>query len=400
MLLACGVAWIGLVLWLLLRAVRQMRAYETVPLAPAGAAPSLHAAVAVIVPARDEARNIGACLAGLSAQRGLAREFSITVVDDGSRDDTAAIVARHSAADPRISRIAAGALPAGWAGKPHACWRGAASDVAASAEFLCFVDADVRTSPDLVAAALAAAQRDGADMLSLQPFQELGGFWERLVVPAGLLMIACAKDLRRLADAASPEAAVNGQFILVRRRVYFAVGGHAAVRAEISEDKALAGRVKQAGYRLRMAGAERLARTRMYRDLGSLWEGFSKNAVEIMGDARGTLLVAAAGVAFGWSALLLPAALGIAATGRPSAGTVAAFALALLGLLVVLGVEAGTMWHFRVPLVFALLFPLGFTVAGLLAAYSVWARRRGTVRWKGRRLSARSVRRSSGSARS
>jgi chlorobactene glucosyltransferase len=386
MLLAAGIAWAGLVFWLLARAVRQFRAYAAVPLdAHDGGAPHPPASVAVIVPARDEARNIGPCLAGLAAQRGLGSGFVIVVVDDGSRDGTAAIVARHGAADPRIGLVAAGALPAGWAGKPHACWRGATSGAAAAAEFLCFVDADVRASPDLVATALRAARTQRIDLLSLQPFQELGSFWERLVVPAGLLMIACAKDFRAIADPASPEATANGQFILVRRGVYFGVGGHEAVRSEISEDKALAGRVKRAGYRLRVAGAERLARTRMYTDLRSLWEGFSKNALEIMGDARSTLLVAAAGIAFGWGALLLPLAVGIAAADRPSPAAGAALALALLGSLVVLAVEVCTMRRFRVPVGFALLFPLGFTAAGLLAAHSVWSRRRGNVRWKGRR---------------
>src|SRR5205085_6523214 len=120
--------------------------------------------VAVIVPARNEIDNIGACLAGLSAQRGLTPRSAIIVVDDASQDGTAQAVARAARRDPRIELIGSGGLPAGWMGKPHACWRGAAR---ASAEWLCFIDADVRARPELIAAALDAARREGIDMLSL-----------------------------------------------------------------------------------------------------------------------------------------------------------------------------------------------------------------------------------------
>ena len=192
-----------------------------------------------------------------------------------SQDGTAAAVERFSAQDSRVRLASAGALPDGWVGKPHACWRGA---LLAECDWLCFVDADVRAAPQLVAAAVTAAEAQGIDMLSLQPLQELGSFWERTIMPAGLLVLACAKSLN-----AGAEDAVNGQFLLIRRTAYFQVGGHSAVRAEIAEDKALAARVKEAGFDFRVLAAERLARTRMYRNFASLWEGLSKNATEVLG---------------------------------------------------------------------------------------------------------------------
>ena len=88
-------------------------------------------------------------------------------------------------------------------------------------------------------------------------------------------------------------------------------GGHEAVRAEICEDRALAARVKQAGRRFRMLGAEHLAQTRMYTDLASLWEGFSKNVIEIMGEGPSTIAVATAGMVLAWAALLLPILTGL-----------------------------------------------------------------------------------------
>ena len=381
--LLAGLVWASLVGWLISRALRQFRVHSAVSLAGPGPEPVApqRGAVAIIVPARDEAENLGKCFAGLSVQRGLATGSSIIVVDDGSQDATAKIVVRAASADPRISFIEAGPLPAGWMGKPHACWRGA---MPTDAEWLCFIDADVRAAADLIATAIGAAERNDIDMLSLTPFQELGSFWERLIIPAGLVLIACAKDLRLIDDPASPEISANGQFILIRRAVYFGVGGHEAVRDEICEDKALAARVKRAGWRFRLLGAEHLAQTRMYTGLASLWEGLSKNAVEIMGDGRTTVAVATAGIVLAWAALLLPALAIMVFLQQPSVAAAIGCALALLGSGAALGVQIGTARHFRIPMVYGLLFPCAYTAVAALAWRSVALRRHGRVTWKGR----------------
>src|SRR6266542_3862859 len=223
-------------------------------------------------------------------------------------------------------------------GKPYACWQGA---MRARAEWLCFIDADVRAAPELIGAALTAASRQGIDMLSLNPLQELGSFWERLIIPAGLVAIACATDLRPIDDPASPEVSANGQFILIRRAVYRAVGGHAAVRGEVCEDKALAALVKHGGWRYRMLGAEPLARTRMYTGLAALWEGLGKNAIEIIGDGATTAAAATAAMVIGWAAVLVPALTAIAVMQEPSALGMIGLALALLGSAAVLGIQIG-----------------------------------------------------------
>src|SRR5437764_9783884 len=194
-LLAGGI-WACLIGWLLLRLLRQFRIHRTTSIGPPKATPAYLPAVAVIVPARNEIANIGICLAGLTAQRGLNGGLSIIVVDDGSQDGTGQVVVRSARDDPRVELINPGELPAGWMGKPHACWQGA---LQSNAEWLCFIDADVRATPDLIAAALEAALQQRIDMLSLNPLQELGTFWERLIIPAGLVLIGCAQDLRPLA---------------------------------------------------------------------------------------------------------------------------------------------------------------------------------------------------------
>src|SRR5438445_5443237 len=135
--LVAGAVWAGLILWLMLRIFRQFRTHRAASLArPAqDAADAPLPEIAIIVPARNEIANIAACLEGLAAQRGLTGGSSITVVDDGSQDGTGQAVARAARSDPRIELLEAGDLPAGWMGKPYACWRGA---MRAQAEWLCF----------------------------------------------------------------------------------------------------------------------------------------------------------------------------------------------------------------------------------------------------------------------
>ena len=422
MILSAGLAWFALVLVLLARALRQFRAYRNAEPIKApwlgadsgsqfastgshfarqnggpglgsrssesldrgsnnsptpGASPS----VAVVVPARNEINNIDACLAALCAQREVRSGYSMIVVDDVSDDGTAAAVRDWCNREPRVALISSGPLPKGWLGKPHACWQGA---IASDSEWLCFIDADVRATPTLIATAVQTAEAKGLDMVSLYPFQELGSFWERLIIPVGMLFIACAKDWAQASNPAHPEANANGQFLLIRRNVYYAVGGHAAVCGAICEDKALAGRTKQLGYRFGVIAGERLASTRMYAGLRSLWQGFSKNAVDIMGDGSSTVLTAACALLVSWAVLTIPIVLAVAATSQPSPASLAGLGLAATGSGIALGMQAGTFGHFKVSLFYVLLFPLGATTAAILSFRSVILRRRRQVTWKGR----------------
>jgi chlorobactene glucosyltransferase len=378
--LLCGAIWAGVVISLLSLVLRQFRAHRASAI-DASVERSCSPSVSVIVPVRNEIDNILHCLDGLTAQTGLAPRSEIIVVDDGSDDGTATAVEHYASLGHRVRLAAAGPLPDGWVGKPHACRRGA---LLAEGDWLCFIDADVRAAPELIATAVGAAEGHAIDMLSLHPFQELGSFWERLVIPAGYLMIACAKELAAPGNALSGAADANGQFMLIRRGAYFSVGGHAAVRAEICEDKALASRVQQAGFHFQVSAAEHLARTRMYRDFNSLWEGLSKNATEILDSASVTLTAALTGSIVGWIALALPIATGAELLYRPTAAVCIGFALSLVGSAVVIGIQVGTARHFRVGAVFGLLFACGYTLAAVIACHSALLRHRGRVRWRGR----------------
>ncbi len=222
--------------------------------------------VAIIVPARNEEAALGACLESLTRQ-GAAETI---VVDDGSTDRTRAIA--ESFAGVRV--MAAPALPQGWTGKANACQAGAN---ATCSPWLLFTDADTVHLPGSLATALEEAERHGASMLSYSPFQELRGFAERALMPLIFAELACTFRPREVCDPTSAVAAANGQYLLVTRAAYDAVGGHAAVAHDLLDDVALARLVKGSGRRLRFRFGADAVRTRMYRSWPQMREGWTKN---------------------------------------------------------------------------------------------------------------------------
>ena len=209
--------------------------------------------------------------------------------------------------------------------------------------------------------------------------------WERLVIPAGLFALAFTGDMRRTNDPARPGAAANGQFMLVRRPAYERVGGHAAVRAAIIEDTMLAVKIKEAELRFALLGGAPLIRTRMYRSLPALWEGLSKNVTETLGGVPITVVATGLGPLLAWIAVVLPLWLGAAMFG-PTSGVPqeAAFALASLASLALLGLHMAGARYLAIPMWYGGLFPVGYSLAAFLAASGLRARRRGRVGWKGR----------------
>jgi glycosyltransferase involved in cell wall biosynthesis len=224
--------------------------------------------VSVIVPARNEEAGLGACLESLVSQDGI--DFEIFVVDDGSTDHTSAIAESF----PGVRVIQPGPLPEGWTGKNNAVTAGARE---ARGEWLLFTDGDTVHKPGSLAKAMDEAKKQKADLLSYSPEQEVHGFWERAVMPVIFAELAHKYPPSRMSDPASKLAAANGQYILVSRAVYEAVGGHAAVAGSLLEDVALAQKIKAAGYRIYFRYGGDAVRTRMYRSFRQLREGWTKN---------------------------------------------------------------------------------------------------------------------------
>ncbi len=224
--------------------------------------------MSVIVPARNEEACLGACLESLVAQTGVA--FEVIVVDDHSTDRTREIAS--SFASVRI--IDAEDLPVGWTGKNNAVAIGAR---AACGEWLLFTDADTAHLPGSLDRALQEARTMGASLLSYSPEQIVSGFWEKAVMPVIFAELASKYRPRDVSDPNSPAAAANGQYILIAREAYDAVGGHAAIASDLLEDVALARAVKRSGRKIFFRYGADAVRTRMYRSFPQLSEGWTKN---------------------------------------------------------------------------------------------------------------------------
>ena len=230
--------------------------------------------VSVVVPARDEARNIGTCLASL--QRTTWPAVELLIVDDHSTDGTGDIARAAAASDPRVRVLDNPALPEGWMGKQWACWNGAQ---AARGEILCFVDADTTHAPDLLPRAVHAIRARGAGLLSVAGRQEMGTFWERIVQPQIFAVIAgrYGGTERVSRSTRTVDKIANGQCLLMTRAAYTQVGGHESVRAAVAEDLKLAQRTHGAGLAVHLILGEAQLATRMYTSLRELVAGWRKN---------------------------------------------------------------------------------------------------------------------------
>jgi hypothetical protein len=329
--------------------------------------PPVRRPVAVVLPVRDEEAQVADCLAGILAQQGVP-DLRVVVVDDGSTDRTAEIVA--SCADPRVSLVEAGPLPPGWLGKPHACAVGAAW--APGDGLLAFVDADVRLFPDALAGEAA-----GLDLVSPWPRPLTGGAAERLVQPLSPWLWATTLPLRLAERSPRPSlAAANGQFLVVTRRAYDAAGGHAAVRGEVVEDVALLRAVKRAGGRGGPVDGSRLAACRMYEGWPALRDGYTKSLwAAVGGSPAGSVAAAAVLTAVG----LVPALAAV----RGSRAGLAGYAAGVAGRMVSAAATGGRVWPDP------LAHPLSLALLDVLVLRSVAAHRRGTLTWRGRPVQPR-----------
>jgi chlorobactene glucosyltransferase len=345
--------------------------------------------ISVIVPARNEARNIRRCVEALLEQN--YPQYELIVVDDRSSDATPRILAELAAQEAaegrnRLHILHGKELTPGWAGKPHTLVQGAA---AAQGEWLCFIDADTFATPHLLSATMATALKLQADLFTMLTDQELGSFWEKAILPLVFTALAFGFPAKRVNDPTKPDAIANGQFILIRREVYEATGGHTAVKERIDEDKALAETVKRGGYRLVFADGRQAATTRMYTRFSEMWEGWTKNIYLGLRDRLGLLTFGAfLGLV---AALLLPIWLAggltwLALGGGWAAGVLALEAAILWAYLLILRLQACREFHIS-PL-YALTLPLGALVFTAMMFASAWKVLSGRgVTWKGRTYS-------------
>lgn len=329
--------------------------------------PRLEGRVSALVPARDEADNIEACVRALLA----AGVDEVVVCDDQSSDGTAGIVERLATEDPRVRLIQGQGPPPGWLGKAAAC---DALAHEATGDWLLFVDADVRVSPDLLCRLGGPAE--GMDAVTAVPRQETGSLVERLVIPLLHLTYCSWLPLALVAWLRSPRVlAANGQILLVRAGAFRAVGGYWPVRADVVDDMAFCRLLKVHGRRVRFLDGTALSSCRMYRDARSTLDGFSKNLYPGIGATppRLFLVLALYAACFLLPWLALPFAPGPAAVG------VGANLLQRL----LLRARFGHPWAAVLGHVPSILL---FGVIALRSAIWAWS---GRGRWRGRATSGR-----------
>jgi chlorobactene glucosyltransferase len=374
--LVAAAPWLAGLLLVLWR-VRQSRSLDSYDATALPDSPLL----SVIVPARNEAANIGRCVRSILQSSYPALE--VIAVDDHSTDATATLARDAGAGDARLHVVAAPELARGWLGKQWACAHGASM---ARGELLCFTDADTVHAPDLHARSVRALQARQADLLSVAGTQELGTFWERLIQPQIFaILFARYGGTEVVSNARHPENVIaNGQYLLFRRAAYDTLGGHASVRDKVAEDLGLAMRAKRQGMRVHLIlGPDQLV-TRMYESLGALVRGWMKNVyaggVEALPEGRAfraafpLLLLSPLLVWLAPFVALLFVLLG-AGSQALEMWAIATSAVTLLWWLIVYALLGRRPWY-------APLAPIGNLVLGYIFVRAIARGRQ--VEWKGR----------------
>ena len=324
--------------------ISNLRDYRLLPHPGAGA----RGRCSVLIPARNEERNIEPALRSILLSKDV--DLELIVLDDGSVDATAELVARAAARDSRVSLVRGETLPDGWAGKNFACHQLAR---AARSPVLIFLDADVRVRPDALARTLRFLDESSASLISGVPHEETGSFVEKLVIPLIHFVLLGFLPIREMRRNGRPGfAAACGQVIALRREAYEHSGGHGAIRGHLHDGVALARRFREAGYGTDLFDGTDTFRCRMYRHGSEVWNGFAKNASEALAAPR--LIVPATLVLL--TGQVLPFLLMALASGTGAR----IWATAGVALLYVPRILA--LFRFRQSFLGALLHPLGILV--------------------------------------
>ncbi len=321
--------------------------------------------VSILIPARNEAQNIGTLLQNIIDQDFPFLE--VLVYDDLSTDDTAMIVRSFHKKDGRIRLMQGRELPAGWLGKNHACHQLA---LAARGQYLLFLDADVRLEKSLLNNSLAHMQKHKLDLLSIFPQQIMKSLGEKISVPVMNWVLVSLLPLVLVRKSRMPAfAAANGQHMLFRGSVYRKYMFHKQFKHKAVEDIAIARFMKQKKLRIHTILSNGQIKCRMYGSLNDALQGFSKNVLAFFGNNIPVAMLIVLITTFG----AIPVYLAFGGW-----VTLAYFAAALLLRLLVAFLSKQSLWQN------AATAPLQQLIFCMMVIFAINKRRKRKNTWKGR----------------
>ncbi|HEY4491505.1 MAG TPA: glycosyltransferase, partial [Acidobacteriota bacterium] len=336
--------------------------------------------ISILVPARNESRIVSQALDSLLQQN--YPDFEVLIIDDHSEDDTYKIASSYAGRDARVKALKSADLPPYWRGKAWALQQAAAQ---AKGNWLLLTDADVIHHPQILRRALALAQREKLDFLSVIPHLECETFWEKVILPSWAAILVMLRPFHKSNDPRSNVSLASGGFILVKALVFRYLGGYDSIHTALAEDLQLAKLFKSSGYRIKtVLTKSRWVRTRMYRSLREIWDGLSRHAFELIHYNAVHII---AGVLLAYMLIVAPFAASIL---TPLFQQWRLLFLSLLPVLAMTGMQSVINHRWGIPLRYFFSFPLATAVYGMIMIHSMlsyyfW----GGNLWKGRRYASR-----------
>ncbi|TKJ44287.1 glycosyl transferase family 2 [candidate division TA06 bacterium B3_TA06] len=334
--------------------------------------------VSVMVPARNEEKNISSCVESLLSQD--YHDFELLVLDDHSTDRTWEILQELARENKKLRIIKGKPLPSDWLGKHWACQQMAEE---ASGELFLFTDADTQHHHLALRDAVAALISEDADLLTALPAEEVGSWGAKLIVPllpSGLLALLPLSIAYRVHWPAL--CAAIGGFMLFRREAYQKVGGFEAVRTNPVDDIAIGRIIKAQGFRWRLADGQDRISCWMYSNFREAFEGFAKSLYAAFNRSVPIFLLIWLWLAIVFWEPLVVLALRIG--GVPISDLSLILAGAAIGISLLLwGIS---LWRFRFPIHLAFLYPVSMLIGFVIAMYSMIVTLTGRAVWKGRRV--------------
>ena len=361
---------ISIVLLALVLAVTLFNAL-TAPMLKKSVSLKNHPRVSVLIPARNEAANIGACIEGLLSQN--YDNFEIHVLDDQSTDCTGTIIEKFGEQHPEVQAICGKPLPTGWTGKNWACHQ---LSQHANGEILIFTDADNRPAPNAVANTVAYMQKLELGLLSAFPEKVTVTLAEKLVVPVVDMFVYAGLPLWLTYFSRFPSlAAASGLWIAFTREAYQQIGGHQAVSKQVVEDVELSRLAKKSGIKILTSAGTGVVSCRMYHSFNEVWNGFSKNLFGLVRYKTIPFFILMLAL---WTMCILPY---IAVGFAPLRG------LAITAIVMNIVMRMVLALKYRHPFFTSvILHPFGVLLTLLIGINSFFQIRSGRLQWKGRQI--------------